>query len=96
LDELVSDLQLFSSVLAKLGFVHQAGEVDIVTSDLLLHAKVRAADGGASTKPHQRKALLIKAKALVVSLQESLGDMHPHSPALARISYELKQEIEES
>ena len=95
MDELVSDLQLFSSVLAKLGFAHQAGEVDIVTSDLLLNARVRSAEGAASTKPHQRKALLIKAKALVVNLQESLGDMHPHSPALARISYALRQEIEE-
>jgi hypothetical protein len=95
LNELLKDLQTFSSVLAKLGFSSAAGDVDRVTSDLLLHFETKNEDGS-SSRPFQRKALLIKAKALVASLHETLGDTHSHSPALARIGYELRREIEES
>jgi hypothetical protein len=95
LDNLIKDLQLFSSVLAKLGYADKAGEVDALTSDILLNVKQKLEDG-TTIKPHQRKALLIKAKARVSSLQEKLGDLHPYSPSLARISYELRREIEES
>ena len=64
MDELIADLQLFSSVLAKLGYTSSATEVDMVTSDLLMNAQEKLADG-TTIKPHQRKALLIKAKARV-------------------------------
>lgn len=94
MDELIADLQLFSSALTKLGFTQHATKVDMLTSELLMNAQEKLADGS-SVKPHQRKALLIKAKARVVSLQETLGDLHPYSPALARIAYELSQEIDE-
>lgn len=93
MDELIQDLQIFSTSLAKLGFVKQANDVDRITSNILLSHTIKL--GGADLELFQRKALLIKAKALVRELQAELGEDHEASPSLARINYEIKREIED-
>ena len=92
LDDLISDLQLFSASLTKLGWIKQAKEVDLLTSSLLFGLEVKA--GSKEALQYQRKALLIKAKALLSELQSDLGDTHINSHTLALISFELRNEIE--
>ena len=92
MDKLISDLQLFSASLTKLGWCSQAKEVDLLTSSILFGLTVEASSADAIQ--YQRKALLIKAKALLADLQADLGDTHNNSHTLALISYELRNEIE--
>lgn len=92
MDNLISDLQLFSASLNKLGWVKQAKDVDLLTSSLLFGMTVEASSKTALQ--NQRKALLIKAKALLSELQSELGETHPNSHTLALINFELRNEIE--
>jgi hypothetical protein len=92
LNDLIADLQLFSLALTKLGWVKQSQEVDLLTSNLLFGLKVEAS--AEETNQYYRKALLIKAKALLGQLQVELGDIHPTCHTMALISYEIKNEIE--
>jgi hypothetical protein len=93
LDDIIDDMQLFSAALSKLGYAKQSKEVDLLTSNILF--SITADSLGKEALRNQRKALLIKAKALVQDLQSELGDMHSSGHTLALIAFELKSEIED-
>lgn len=93
MDDIIDDMQLFSAALSKLGYAKQSKEVDLLTSNILF--SITADSLSKEALKNQRKALLIKAKALVQDLQSDLGDMHSGSHTLALIGFELKSEIED-